>query len=89
MTSLEGWSSAIELRPQRPHRTQRPTPVAYRLQPASSSPEPPTSPTAHGAITIRPIPPPAIVIPLPAVFVAVTIGVTTPSRGWLPLRDRT
>jgi hypothetical protein len=49
----------------------------------------PTSPTAYGAITIRPIPPPAIVIPLPAVFVAVTIGVTTPSGGCLPLNDRT
>jgi hypothetical protein len=29
------------------------------------------------------------VIPLPAVFVAVTIGVTTPSSGCLPLNDST
>ena len=33
MTSLEGWSSTIELRPQRPSNV-RPSPVAYRLRPA-------------------------------------------------------
>jgi hypothetical protein len=77
-------------------RPEPPTPrtadAPNRRRPEPPTPrtaDAPTSPTAYGAITIRPIPPPAIVIPLPAVFVAVTIGVTTPSRGWLPLNDRT
>ena len=37
MTSLEGWSSTIELRPQQPLRPERLTPVAYRLPPAEAS----------------------------------------------------
>ena len=38
MTSLEGWSSTIELRPQ-PPPNRRLTPVAYRLAAPSSSTE--------------------------------------------------
>src|SRR6478735_9043817 len=40
MTSLEGWSSTIELRPQQPPN-HRLTPVAYRLSPVSLSTQPP------------------------------------------------
>jgi hypothetical protein len=40
MTSLEGWSSTIELRPQQPPN-HRLTPVAYRLPRLSSSTQPP------------------------------------------------
>jgi hypothetical protein len=43
MTSLEGWSSTIELRPQQPPN-HRLTPVAYRLPPLSSSAEPANGP---------------------------------------------
>ena len=43
MTSLEGWSSTIELRPQQPPN-HRLTPVAYRLPPLSSSTEPANGP---------------------------------------------
>jgi hypothetical protein len=43
MTSLEGWSSTIELRPQQPPN-HRLTPVAYRLPPRSSSTEPANGP---------------------------------------------
>ena len=39
MTSLEGWSSTIELRPQQPPN-DRLTPVAYRLPPSFRSSEP-------------------------------------------------
>jgi hypothetical protein len=72
-----------------PARILIPEPPTPRTRRGPEPADAPTSPTAHGAIAICPIPPPAIVIPLPAVFVAVTIGVTTPSRGWLPLDDRT
>ena len=37
MTSLEGWSSTIELRPQQPPN-HRLTPVAYRLPPIGVTP---------------------------------------------------
>jgi hypothetical protein len=43
MTSLEGWSSTIELRPQQPPN-HRLTPVAYRLPRLSSSTEPANGP---------------------------------------------
>jgi len=72
-----------------PEPAEAPNPPRPRTRRRPEPADAPTSPTAHGAIAICPIPPPAIVIPLPAVFVAVTIGVTTPSRGWLPLDDRT
>jgi hypothetical protein len=39
MTSLEGWSSTIELRPQQPPN-DRLTPVAYRLLPPFRLSEP-------------------------------------------------
>ena len=91
-TSLEGWSSTIELRPQRPPErlNARPTPVAYRLPPrrrATSRATQPRNP-AHGTIAIRPSTAPGTLITLNAVFVAVTIGVTAPLSSVLP-GDRT
>src|SRR6202021_351013 len=37
MTSLEGWSSTIELRPQQPRQDAAVTRIAYRLRPTSRS----------------------------------------------------
>ena len=92
-TSLEGWSSTIELRPQRPpERTTDTGSVPSPTQPPNLPTVPPpghraTEP-AHGAITICPSTAPGTVITFPAVFVAVTIGVTAPLSGVLP-GDRT
>jgi hypothetical protein len=90
MTSLEGWSSTIELRPQRPHQgAADPPSVPSPARPdihqagasqagASQAPQAKRTerPLRHGGVITIKRGPDETLIGAPATFVAVEIGVT-------------